>query len=775
MALKLFERLRNRLRILGQLKVVSGSGLFDREYYIQENPDVEHSGINPLRHFLFFGWREGRNPSRGFDTLYYLRENPDVKDSGMNPLVHYILYGKSECRKALPGSAPGHFYLNDNQRENFLSGKRELFEEFLNSRTRLEVPACEPAVSIIVILHNRAELSYACVKSVIEFAGVCYELIIVDNNSTDRTGMLLERIDGARIVRNRENRHFLAGSNQAADYADGKNILFLNSDAELLEGSLQAALKTIEEIPFCGAVGGKLISPDGMLQEAGSIIWKDGSCSAYGRGESPAAPEYNFYREVDTCVGAFLLTGTGIFRSHGKFDERFMPAYYEDTDYCLRIQESGFRVVYNPDVIVRHFEFGSSSVKKAAPLMERSGRAFFQKHKQKLEGFKPSSAGMLKARFASLAAHGKTILYIDERIPHLDLGCGYPRSNAVLRCLRELNHRVTMYPYFLFDEKTRREAFRDIDPFIEIIPFSSKESFPEFLEERRGYFDIVWVSRPTTMRAVGGELLNYREEFKIVYDAEAVWAEREFLSRSFVNRGRGDNFDFIRALRGEFELCRAADMVVAVSENDAMKFKKNGFGNVSVLGHAVDARPTPRDFSTRKGLLFVGNLDLDDTPNGDSVKWFVKEVLPLIRKELGGVELHVAGSCGSMLNKILETESVFFHGKVDDLYDYYNRCRVFIAPTRFAAGIPCKIYESASYGLPAVATGLLAGQLNWTDRVHLLAADAEKNDFAQKTLELYRDEGLWCKLRGNALEKVDSEASYALFRGNIRRIIEALD
>lgn len=83
-------------------KILRKSNLFDPEYYLKSNKDVASSNYSPYKHFLKYGWKEGRQPSEKFDTAYYLKKYPDVKESGMNPLIHYVLYGKTEGRKTLP-------------------------------------------------------------------------------------------------------------------------------------------------------------------------------------------------------------------------------------------------------------------------------------------------------------------------------------------------------------------------------------------------------------------------------------------------------------------------------------------------------------------------------------------------------------------------------------------------------------------------------------------------------------------------------------------------
>ncbi|MDG2528795.1 glycosyltransferase [Caulobacter endophyticus] len=95
-----FRQLTTRLKERRWVKVIEGSGEFDRDYYIQEYKDVASAGLDPIRHYIRHGASEGRDPSRFFNTRYYLHHNPDVAGSGLNPLVHFISFGRAEGRVA---------------------------------------------------------------------------------------------------------------------------------------------------------------------------------------------------------------------------------------------------------------------------------------------------------------------------------------------------------------------------------------------------------------------------------------------------------------------------------------------------------------------------------------------------------------------------------------------------------------------------------------------------------------------------------------------------
>ncbi|MDZ7839280.1 MAG: glycosyltransferase family 2 protein [Gammaproteobacteria bacterium] len=301
-------------------------------------------------------------------------------------------------------------------------------------------------MSIILVLYNRAELTLWCLRSVIAAAQIPAEVLLVDNNSKDYTTELLERTEGARIIRNNENKGFLLAVNQAAQAARGEYLLLLNNDAKLLPGTLTATVRLMEEEPNVGVVGGKILALDGRVQECGSIIWQDGSCQGYGRGESAVVPEFTFRRDVDYCSGAFLLTSTNLFRELNGFDEIYAPAYYEETDYCMRVRKQGLRVVCDPRACVAHYEFASSDNREEAIALQRTNqRTFAKKHGDRLQSHYVAKRGnTLKARFA--AGPNTHVLYIDDRVPHTALGSGFPRANFTVRTLVGLGYSLTVYP-----------------------------------------------------------------------------------------------------------------------------------------------------------------------------------------------------------------------------------------------------------------------------------------------------------------------------------------
>jgi GT2 family glycosyltransferase len=251
-------------------------------------------------------------------------------------------------------------------------------QAFLRTGERLLCPRADaPRVSVVLALWNRAELTLRALKSVCQQDNVNLDIVLVDNGSTDDTPLLLERLEGPTILTNPTNLGFTLAANQGARAARGELLLFLNSDAILHPGSLRNLVSVLERAETIGAVGGKLLWPDGRLQEAGGVVWADGSYDTCGRGADPAAPEYSRERDVDFCSGAMLLTPRELFLRLGGFDERYRPAYYEDVDYCVRLWRDGLRVVYTPDALATHVENASSTSPDDPLTLQRERQSIF--------------------------------------------------------------------------------------------------------------------------------------------------------------------------------------------------------------------------------------------------------------------------------------------------------------------------------------------------------------------------------------------------------------
>jgi GT2 family glycosyltransferase len=248
-----------------------------------------------------------------------------------------------------------------------------------------------PDVTVVMLTYNRWDLTKEALRLLAEFTEPRYEVVLVDNASTDGTLAELDRVEGARILRNPRNLGFGPANNQGAAMARGRYLLLLNSDAWVRSGWLEPLLDVADADAGVAAVAPKLVYPDGRLQEAGSIIWRDGRVRQYGDGDRSNRPEYNFRRTVDYASAACLLVRRSAFTSVGGFDPRFAPVYYEDVDLCLALAAGPGRVVYQPRSIVEHVRGASSGGGVQSARVERNRRRLRARWQRVLDRRPPES------------------------------------------------------------------------------------------------------------------------------------------------------------------------------------------------------------------------------------------------------------------------------------------------------------------------------------------------------------------------------------------------
>jgi GT2 family glycosyltransferase len=380
-------------------------------------------------------------------------------------------------------------------------------------------PVRSPRVSVVMLLCNRAELTLASLRSLVSTGiDVPLELILVDNGSSDETRLLLARIDGARVIRNLHNVGYPRGVNQGARRAAGEFVLLLNNDTQLLGDSIGAAVSVLDANPDVGAVGGRLIHPDGMLQEAGCSVMADGWPVAQGRGRPPDDPAVGFQRDVDYCSGAFLLTRRALFRQLGGLDERFSPCYFEDVDYCMRLWAAGWRVVYHPDIAVLHHENATSHARlDLTALAERNHALFVGKHSAWLPQRLPRADWAVVAGRAALDMAPRILVVADGFFAGSRAPATAPDTLAALvRRLLAIDAFLTVC-YTTAVGDAILPALEALPRTVEMYPCESPAHIARLVQERRSYYALIIpgdaAARPFVFdRHAGGA-------------AQAVWAQ----------------------------------------------------------------------------------------------------------------------------------------------------------------------------------------------------------------------------------------------------------
>jgi GT2 family glycosyltransferase len=246
-------------------------------------------------------------------------------------------------------------------------------------------------VCILVLEH--AALALGCLDA-LRRPGACppgTELVVVANGTPPGQFDRLMAYDDVVLITNEVNLGFAAGCNQAASVARSPLMVFLNDDSTVEAGCIDALVHAASTDPAIGAVGARILSVDGTVQEAGSVIWRDGSATHVGEGLPSGSDAYQEPRDVDYASANGMLVTRRAWDSVGGFDERFYPAYFEDVDLCLTLAARGFRTRYEPRARIIHRGSQSTSSVYRGFLLARNQQQLVEKWGGALDHFEPPS------------------------------------------------------------------------------------------------------------------------------------------------------------------------------------------------------------------------------------------------------------------------------------------------------------------------------------------------------------------------------------------------
>ncbi len=574
----------------------------------------------------------------------------------------------------------------------------------------------EPLVSIIIPAYNQFDYTYHCLESIQKHSGnVAYEILLADDCSTDLTIDVEKIVTGIRYIRNEENLRFLLSCNNAARHAKGKYILFLNNDTQVQQDWLQPLLDLAEADASIGMVGSKLVYPDGHLQEAGGIFWMDASAWNYGHMQNPENPEYNYVKEVDYSSGASLMIRRSLWEEIGGFDERFAPAYYEDSDLAFEVRRHGYKVVYQPLSVVVHFEGVSNGTditvgQKAYQAMNQ--QKFFEKWKDVLEKEHfPNGENVFLAKDRS--RNKRQILVVDHYVPHYDKDAGGKCTYMYLLLFVRMGFKVT----FIGDNFYKHEPYTtDLNQHgIEVLYGNYYFSnWKEWLADNLHYFDYVYLQRPhISIKYI--DLVKKYGHAKVFYFAHDLHHIREYreylLTHDEEKRKSSEHWKKI-----EYELFEKADVghVVGSYEQGIMQeaFPGKPIRNIPLYIYEDMLTDINKDFSDRHDLLYVGGFG--HPPNIDAVLWFGKEVFPQVLKKYPDMKWHVVGGKVTEEIQALASDNIIIEGFLPDegLHQLYRECRMAVVPLRVGAGVKGKVVEAAYFQIPLITTTIGAEGLD---------------------------------------------------------------
>lgn len=606
-----------------------------------------------------------------------------------------------------------------------------------------------PVVSVIIPVFGKIEFTLNCLSSIVKYPPkVAFEIIVVDDCSLDDSVKVLGKIKGIYTHTNLNNKGFIKSCNAGALISRGKYICFLNNDTNVTDGWLDNLYQTFKDLPGTGFVGSKLIYPNGLLQEAGGIIWRDGSAWNFGRNQNPDLPIFNYAREVDYCSGASIMVPRKVFDDNGGFDELYSPAYCEDADLALKIRRDGLRVIYQPTSEVIHFEgisSGTDTTKGVKAYQVENTKKLFQRWEEHLLRHQQSGKDIDNAKDRSFS---KRVLVIDITTPTPNEDAGSVTTFNIMILLREMGFQVSFIPeHNLLKQSPFTEALQAIG--IEVLYTPFIESVEDHVQEFGRRYDLVFLFRPTVVDLHIKTIRTYCSNAKVLFhtiDLHFLRMSREAgLQNNLVMKKVADEMKSL-----ELSAIENVDATILHS-TDELKILKPILPDVSlyVFPLILNVRGSKNIFKDRKDIVFIGGFR--HAPNIDAVLFFVKEVFPLLQKRMPELRFYIVGSHTPPKIKDLATEYIKVLGFVEDLDSILDSVRLSIAPLRYGAGIKGKIGTSMSSGLPVVATSIAAEGMLLTNGENITLADSPE-DFANKVSEVYTDESLWNHLSLNGVE-----------------------
>jgi GT2 family glycosyltransferase len=636
----------------------------------------------------------------------------------------------------------------------------------------LEIAATDkPEVSVVIPVYNNIAHTLHCLRSIAEVgARTPFEVIVVDDCSKDDTQAVLARCKGVRVIKNEKNLGFIGACNAGAAAAKGEYVYFLNNDVQVLPGWLDELRVTFDAVPEAGLVGSKLVYPDGRLQEAGGIVWKDGSAWNYGRMDDPDKPEYSYRRDVDYCSGASIMLPLALFNEFGHFDAHYAPAYCEDTDLAFQVKKHGRRVLYQPASVIVHYEGITSGtdlgsgVKKYQVVNQKK---FYERWKTTLASHRPNGIEPMLEKDRGVT---KRILVIDATTPRPDHDAGSLLKFYHLRLLQDLGYQVTFMPDNLLHDG---EYTRDLQRLgIECIYEPHCLSARHLFTARARDFQLAMLCRPYVAIRHMEALRRLAPDIRIIYDTVDLHYLRERRQAEVEkNPLLGERAE--RTRQDELRLITQADASIVVSPVEKeLLAKEVARANVHVVQLVIPEEGQGPGFEERRDILFIGGYQ--HTPNAEAVLYFCREILPQLRQRIPELRFLVLGSRPTPEIQALASEHVQVLGFQKDITPYFNACRLMVAPLRFGAGIKGKLGTSFSYGLPVVASSIAAEGMYLQHGREVLIADTPQ-EFADAVVRLYNDPQLWTQMSTAGRQLLRERFSPDVIRQGLAQVIASTE
>ncbi len=850
---------RHAINELADIERLRYGSNFDKGFYqTQLAISAKNFATDPIRHYVYEGYKTGFDPNIGFNTSFYCAAHDDVIEAKRNPFVHYLSAGLFENRRiepsykiaelceslinksnackgivltelldyqgATPNSREGFTKLASKQLSNLSNNKiskansknySEAFEENSNHEWKLKenptsdlsnfglydfrpddsvithgeigkafmfrnglenedgdfetaiseitfadsVQGIPPDVSIIIPIYGQLSYTLNCLHSLsCHTSKYCFEIIVADDCSPDNSFEILSKIPNIRVIKNETNLGFLKNCNNAAKTAKGEYIVLLNNDTRVCEGWLDHLIDSFSRFEKLGIVGSKLFYPDGSLQEAGAIVWQDGSAWNYGRNDDPNRPRYCYAREVDYVSGASIALKRSVWEKLGGFSEEYCPAYYEDTDLFMRAREIGLSTYFQPLSRIIHYEgktSGTDITSGTKSYQSINKDKFYAKWQESLKKHRKNGDSPWFERERKVE---KRVLILDACNPTPWADAGSKATWNLIKQYQALGYHVIFVPEdnFLF-QREEVEALQAIGVECHYAPFTL--SISKLIKSFGDKIDIVQLIRADVAKKNIATIKSFAPNAKIFFlnaDFHFLRLERQ----AKVEKNPELEVLARKMKKKEIEIVSQCDLTFVHSTVEKSLMEEIlPIAKIQYLPLIEEIAGCESGPTGRRDVMFLGGYG--HPPNVDAAIWLISEIWPLLKEKLSDdAKLLIVGSNPPESLKKLGSKDVIITGFVPELKPWFEQTRVFVSPLRFGAGAKGKLLAAMAHGVPTVATAISAEGMPFIDGENIFLAD-DAFSIANTVTKIYNlPSQEWNELSKNCAENITKNFNF---------------
>jgi len=596
----------------------------------------------------------------------------------------------------------------------------------LEAATRFESAPGQPVVSIIVCVQQGYLPALRCLHRIaVHPPKAAFEVILIDDACSDGEMHRLAVVPGLRIERNDAPIGYARSCNRAADLAGGEYLHFLSDQILVHEGWLDSLLCAFELRPDCALVGPKLLLPDGRLQAAGGVVWRDGSAWHFGHGDDPSRSDYSYLRETDYCSGVAIVTPKALFKRLGRFTLADSTVHCEDVDLAFKARASGARVYFQPGSLVSQIPNGIAGAESAGRTQLENAHAIRASWGNVLETeHRPYDHGVRIARERLKAR--RTLLVLDQYVPKPDRDAGSRSVWDIVTTLVVDGWNVKFWPHTLWYEPGYAERLQSLG--VEVI-YGAEHSdrFGTLLEELGASLAAVLINRPLVAKEYVSQVRRHSRAKVLYYGHDIHYLRlREEARVSGIRPGSEQRL----MSRLEPRIWKMSDVVLYASDSEVAEVRsfdpRIQVRHIPLLAFDRFGAPHAGKRPAKPRILFVAGSG--HRPNRDGALWLMREVLPILRRCGIDFELKVVGSNVSSEMRGFISPDTNWLGWLDDyeLDQFYQSSDLAVVPLRYGAGVKGKVAEALRWGLPLVTTPAGVQGLTGLERIVPVCAEAEQ-------------------------------------------------